>query len=177
MSSACVGLLERENCSSCKIREAGLRPDAISLGACDALPYEAMCVDVCRRKSAAVLCQNCVRCPPKPRSNTVVYGDSRRVSMLRELVDRKCVRAFRCASARASGINFQACSFSVRTSVPVDASGPERLGGRYGRGPTQKLELGMERNGSGDRYTPMRRSPRHPPRAQYVSLPGLSCGS
>ena len=43
---------------------------------CDALSYEAMFVDVCRRKPAAVLCQNCVTCPPKPRSNTVVYGDT-----------------------------------------------------------------------------------------------------
>ena len=23
-----------------------------------------------------ILCQNCVTCPPKPRSNTVVYGDT-----------------------------------------------------------------------------------------------------
>jgi hypothetical protein len=30
--------------------------------------------------------------------------------LLREVVDRECVGGFRCASARASGINFQACS-------------------------------------------------------------------
>jgi hypothetical protein len=29
---------------------------------------------------------------------------------------------------------FQACSFSARTSVPINASEPQRLGGHYGRG-------------------------------------------
>ena len=55
-----------------------------------------------------------------------------------------------CASARASGFNFQACPVSVRTSVSVNASGPQRLGGRYGQ-PNSKARLGIERNGSGDR--------------------------
>jgi hypothetical protein len=69
-----------------------------------------------------------------------------------ELIDRKRV-AFSCASLGAAGIYFQACSFTARTSVPVNASGPQRLGERYGRGPTQKRELGTERSDSGDRGT------------------------
>jgi hypothetical protein len=36
----------------------------------------AMFVDVCRRKLQSGLCQNCVRYPRKPRSNTVIYGDT-----------------------------------------------------------------------------------------------------
>ena len=40
------------------------------------LPYDVTFVDVCRRKSAAVLCQNCVTYPPKPWGNTVIYGDT-----------------------------------------------------------------------------------------------------
>jgi hypothetical protein len=35
-----------------------------------------MPVDVGPRKLKSGLCRNCVRCPPKPRSNTVVYGDT-----------------------------------------------------------------------------------------------------
>ena len=31
-------------------------------------------------------------------------------SMLRKVVDQECVGGFQCASARANGINFQACS-------------------------------------------------------------------
>ena len=40
-----------------------------------------------------------------------------------EVVGGNCVSAFRCASARASGVNFQACFFIARTSVPVNAPG------------------------------------------------------
>jgi hypothetical protein len=36
-----------------------------------------------------------------------------------KVVDGKYVGAFRCELVRAAGFNFQACSFSVRTSVPV----------------------------------------------------------
>jgi hypothetical protein len=64
------------------------------------------------RKYETVLCQNCVRYPLKPRSNTGIYGDTPRHIVVAEVVDGECVGAFRCASARASGINFQACSFN-----------------------------------------------------------------
>jgi hypothetical protein len=37
---------------------------------------------------------------------------------LREVVDRECVGSSQCASARASGINFQACSFIRLRSGP-----------------------------------------------------------
>ena len=36
----------------------------------------AVFVDVCRRKLQSGLCQNCVRYRLKPRSNTVIYGDT-----------------------------------------------------------------------------------------------------
>ena len=53
----------------------------------------------------------------------------------------------------AGPFRFPSVLLSARTSIPVNASGPQRLGGRYSRGPTQKRELGTERNGSGDRCT------------------------
>src|SRR5687768_2029069 len=40
------------------------------------LPCYVLLADVRQRKSTIVLCQNCVRCPSKPRSNTVIYGDT-----------------------------------------------------------------------------------------------------
>jgi len=58
------------------------------------------------------LCQNCVRYPLKPRSNTVIYGDTARDIVVAEVVDGEGVGAFRCALVRAGGINFQACSFN-----------------------------------------------------------------
>ena len=56
-----------------------------------------MFVDVCRRKSGAVLCQNCVTYPRTPRGNTVIYGDTLKQIVIAEVVDRKCVGKFRCA--------------------------------------------------------------------------------
>ena len=38
--------------------------------------YHATCVGVCLRKLEGGLCQNCVRSPPKPRSNSVIYADT-----------------------------------------------------------------------------------------------------
>jgi len=35
-----------------------------------------MCVGVPSPKWKAVLCQNCVTCPPKPWGNTVIYEDT-----------------------------------------------------------------------------------------------------
>jgi hypothetical protein len=42
-------------------------------------------------KRERVLCQNCVRCSPKPRSNTVSYGDTPMHIDVAEVVDRNCV--------------------------------------------------------------------------------------
>ena len=57
---------------------------------------------------------DCVRTvshtPRNPGGTPSFTGTRRRTSMLREVVDRKCVRGIWCASARVSGINFQACS-------------------------------------------------------------------
>jgi hypothetical protein len=44
------------------------------------------------------------------------------VSLLREVVDQKCLGGIQCASARAKGINFQACSFNRRSSRSDEGS-------------------------------------------------------
>ena len=41
-----------------------------------AASYHAMFVDMRPLKLQAGSCQNCVRYPPKSRSNTVIYGDT-----------------------------------------------------------------------------------------------------
>jgi hypothetical protein len=74
--------------------------------------YYEMFLDVRRRKLPAGLCQNCVRYPLKPRSNTVIYGDTLMHIVVADVVDGECVGAFRCESVRAGGFNFQACSFN-----------------------------------------------------------------
>ena len=49
----------------------------------------------------------------KPGRTTRSFtGRLRRIWMLREVVDRKCVGGIWRASARAHGVNFQACSFN-----------------------------------------------------------------
>jgi hypothetical protein len=68
-----------------------------------------MCVGGSRLRS-------CVRtvshAPGNPGQTQRFTGPHRCTSWLREVVDRKCVGGIWCASARASGINFQACSFN-----------------------------------------------------------------
>jgi len=63
---------------------------------------------------ALTVTEFCVRtvshAPRNPGQTWRFTGIRRRISMLREVVDRKCVGEFRCALARANGINFQACS-------------------------------------------------------------------
>ena len=66
-----------------------------------------------------VLCQNCVRYPLKPRSNTVIYGDTPMHILVAEVVDGECVGACRCALLSATGINFQACSFNHSDISPL----------------------------------------------------------
>ena len=60
--------------------------------------------------------RNCVRTvshtPRNPGRIASFTGTLRRTSLLREVVDRNCVGGIWCASARASGTNFQACSFN-----------------------------------------------------------------
>ena len=76
---------------------------------------------------------NCVRPLNVPRSLTAIYssclrtvshipsnpgqtprftGRRRFISLLREVLDGECVGAIWCASARAEGINFPACTFN-----------------------------------------------------------------
>ena len=63
---------------------------------------------------APTVTEFCVRtvshAPGNPGQTWRSTGIRRRISMLREVVDRECVGAFQCASARTNGINFQACS-------------------------------------------------------------------
>jgi hypothetical protein len=63
-------------------------------------------------KRSPGLCQNCVRYHMKPRSNSVIYGDTPRHIVVVEVVNGECVGGCRCASARAAGVYFQACSFN-----------------------------------------------------------------
>jgi hypothetical protein len=69
-----------------------------------------MFVGVRRQKCEPELCQNCVTYPPQPWGNTVIYRDTSKHTLLREVADRECVGMIQCASARVKGINFQACS-------------------------------------------------------------------
>jgi len=50
--------------------------------------------------------------PETPAKHRDLLGHSDAHPLLREVLGGNCVSAFRCASARASGINFQACSFN-----------------------------------------------------------------
>ena len=58
--------------------------------------------------------RHCVRtvshAPRNPGQTPSFTGTLGCISMLREVVDRECVGGIWCASARVSGINFQACS-------------------------------------------------------------------
>jgi hypothetical protein len=58
--------------------------------------------------------RDCVRSvshtPRKPGQTPSFTRTRRSRSLLRELVDRECVGEIQCASARAAGVNFQACS-------------------------------------------------------------------
>src|SRR5207249_4593573 len=82
--------------------------------------------------------QNCVRTvshtPRNPGVTPLFTGTQRGTLMLREVVDGNCVDAIWCVSARASGTNFQACSFSLRPRQHFR----DIHGERYGRGPTQE---------------------------------------
>jgi hypothetical protein len=66
-----------------------------------------------------VLCQNCVTCPPKPRSNTVIYGDTPMHIVVAEVVDGECVGAYRCALLSVTGMNFQACANRPLRHLPL----------------------------------------------------------
>ena len=71
-----------------------------------------------------------------PGATRSFTGTRRDTSLLRKVVDRKCVGGSLCASARANGINFQACSFirlrsrasSARATArcPAEAAQPRR---------------------------------------------------
>ena len=68
--------------------------------------------------------QNCVRTvshtPRNPGVTPLFTGTQRGTPMLREGVDGNCVDAIWCASARASGTNFQACSFNHSDISPCE---------------------------------------------------------
>src|SRR5882762_2026064 len=72
-----------------------------------------------RAKARSGLCQNCVTYPSKPLANTVIYGHTPMPLLLREVVNGNCVGGIWCSSARASGFNFQACSFNHSVRIPL----------------------------------------------------------
>src|SRR4029450_6260586 len=76
-----------------------------------------MFVGVRRQKCEPELCQNCVTYPRNRGATPSSTGTPRGTTLLREVVDRNCVGRIRCASARVSGINFQACSLTTRTPL------------------------------------------------------------
>ena len=58
-----------------------------------------------------ILCQNCVTCPPKPRSNTVVYGDtSTHIDVVKSLIGSVLVRLGVRQHARPESISKRARS-------------------------------------------------------------------
>src|SRR4029453_1023080 len=57
--------------------------------------------------------------PRNPGHTPSFTGTRRCILMLREVVDRKCVGGIQYASARAKGINFQACSFNHSDVSPL----------------------------------------------------------
>ncbi len=67
--------------------------------------------------------RDCVRTvshsPGNPGQTRGFTGTRQRISMLREVVDRNCVGGIWCASARATGIYFQACSFNHSDISPL----------------------------------------------------------
>ena len=71
------------------------------------------------------LCQNGVT-SRNPGATSSFSGTRWSRSLLREVVDRECVGAVQCASARARGINFQACSFKKAAVQETGAAGALR---------------------------------------------------
>jgi hypothetical protein len=93
------------------------------------------CSSVCVARSANPNCVRTVSRTPRNRGATPSStGTPRSTTLLREVADRECVGMIQCASARVKGINFQACSFSLRPRQHFR----DIHGERYGRGPTQE---------------------------------------
>jgi hypothetical protein len=93
--------------------------------------------------------------PQKPRKNTHDLGrqaDAHRCCV-KSLIGTAMVGIW-CASARADGIDFQACSFNVRTSAPAPPRPPSHSASAgVTVAPNSEGELGTERNGSESRCT------------------------
>jgi hypothetical protein len=70
--------------------------------------------------------------PPNLDRTARRTGHSDFTWLLREVVDQKCVGGFRCASARAAGIYFQACSFNHSDISPsLESTTYERSANDY----------------------------------------------
>jgi hypothetical protein len=63
-------------------------------------------------ESTSVLCQNCVTYPPKPWGNCDLRGHAEVDGCCGKSLIGNALAEIQCASARAEGINFQACSFN-----------------------------------------------------------------
>src|SRR5437764_11413618 len=95
-------------------------------------PVEIVALGEC----AATHYANCVRTvshTPGNLGQTSWFTEARgHVSVLREVVDRECVGGIWCASARAAGVNFQACAFNHSAISPsLESTICERSGSDY----------------------------------------------
>jgi hypothetical protein len=84
------------------VQEAAVHPTRAS-------PRVSMHTDSHGANSDRGLCQNCVRYPLNSGRTPRVTGTRRSRSLLREVVDQKCVGGVCCASARVKRSDFQAC--------------------------------------------------------------------
>ena len=87
---------------------------------CDTLSYEAMFVDVCRCKSAAVLCQNCVTYPPDtPGQHRHLRGHAE--------ADRCCGKSLIGSALVRFGVRQHARAESISKRAPIDRSASLRF--------------------------------------------------
>jgi hypothetical protein len=68
--------------------------------------------------ASRVVSEPCQITPETPISSAI-YRDPRKQIVVAELFDGKCVVTLECPSARASGINFQACAFNHSAISPL----------------------------------------------------------
>jgi hypothetical protein len=86
-----------------------------------------MHIDSRRAKRVGVLCQNCVRHPWKPASNSVIHQVTPMRIGVAGSLEAKWVDASQCVLVRAAGIYFQACSFNHSDISPAGVPGARSL--------------------------------------------------
>jgi hypothetical protein len=90
----------------------------------NALRYRAICVDVRRRNLLAALCQNCVRCTPKPWVNTINCGDTpTRIDVVEVLGRKVRWRDLLCVSTGGQS-RFPSGTRSASSTLPIETIRP-----------------------------------------------------